>query len=128
MKPIWTRPDTVQDGNQPHVRGRLVDLIRTGRRQSAFSKHRPTVVRPWEVVHPDTGLPLTKATMWGVIETLLDLGVPLEEIELRQPPGEKAWVFRASLSPESVAVYVKLQLFGSRVLLRSFHEAEYDDD
>ena len=66
--------------------------------------------------------------MWTAIETFLGSGVPLQELALRQPRGEKAWVFRARLSSESVTVYVKLQLFGSQVLLRSFHEAEYDDD
>lgn len=66
--------------------------------------------------------------MWSVIETLLDSGVPLEELTLRRPPGEKAWVFHGTLCSESATIYVKLQLFGSQVLLRSFHEAEYDDE
>ena len=63
-----------------------------------------------------------------VIVTLLNAGIPLRELSLRQPPGEKAWAFLGRLCSESALIYVKLQMFGSSVLLRSFHQAEYDDD
>lgn len=128
MKVTWTRVSTVRDGNQPQIRGHLINLIRRGRRKSAFTKHRPIDIRPRGIVHPDTGLPLTTAGMWTLIEEFLDAGVPLEELRLKQPPGEKAWVFRGRMCSDSATIYVKLQLFGSSVLLRSFHEAEYGDD
>lgn len=127
MNLTWDRTGEARDGNYPEIRGRLIDLIRKGRRRSAFTSYRPTEIRPWEIVHPETGLPLPRSSVWTVIEDFLGSSVPLRRIELRQPSGEVAWEFRARLSSESATVYVKLQLFGSKVLLRSFHEAEYDD-
>lgn len=127
MNPAWTGSDELPDGNHPDVRRQLVDLIQKGRRRSSFTKHRPSEVRPWEVIHPGTGSPLTGPEMWMVIVTFLNGGVPLRELTLRQPPGEKAWVFLGRLCADSPLIYVKLQMFGSSVLLRSFHEAEYDD-
>ncbi len=127
MNLTWDRAREARDGNYPEIRGRLIDLIRKGRRWSAFTSYRPTEIRPWEIVHPETGLPLPRSSVWTVVEGFLGSGVPPRRIGLRQPPGEVAWGFRARMSSESATVYVKLQLFGSKVLLRSFHEAEYDD-
>ncbi len=128
MNPTWTRTDKAQDGNHPEIRRQMAKLIRKGRRRDTFTQYRPTEVRPWEVIDPDSGLPLTAPGMWAVIVSLLDAGVPLRKHSLDNPPGEKAWVFLARLCADRPLIYVKLQMFGSRVLLRSFHDAMYDDD
>ena len=128
MRPIWTRTEEGQDGNQPEVRKQMIALIQKRKRKSFHTPYRPTEVRPWEIIHPDSRLPLTDVGMWAAIVTVLDCGVPLEKLLLRQPRGEKAWKFRARLCADGPLIYVKLQLFGSHVLLRSFHEAEYNDE
>ena len=66
--------------------------------------------------------------MWAAIIELLDSGVPLRGLSLRQPRGERAWLFLAKLCFDAPLMYVKLQIIGTHVYLRSFHLAEYDDD
>lgn len=128
MNPTWTRTNEGHDGNHPEIRRQMARLIQKGKRRTDFTPHRPTRVHPTEIIHPDSGWPLTAPGMWEVIVTLLDAGVPLRKQPLKHPPGEEAWVFLARLCVDGPLIYVKLQMFGSTVLLRSFHEAEYDDD
>ena len=64
--------------------------------------------------------------MWDVIDQALGSGVPLEAITLRQPLGERGWVLRFRLASAEPLVYVKLQIIGSHVVLRSFHHSECD--
>ena len=127
MKPVWAHTEG-QDGNQPNIRRQLIALIQKRKRTSRFTTERPTNVRPWQIIHPDSGWHLTDPAMWAVIVALLEAGVPLTSVSLRARPGEKAWMFLARLSPDGPLIYVKLQIPGSYVLLRSFHEAEYDDE
>lgn len=115
-------------GEYPEMRRQLITLIRNGRRKAAFTHHRPADVRFREVLHPESGLPLTERVMWQEIVRLLDSGVRLTRLELRQPPGEKAWVIRARLAPGLPVIYVKPQVLGSTVLVRSFHPSERDHE
>jgi hypothetical protein len=64
--------------------------------------------------------------MWRVIDQALDSGVPLGSVTLRKPPGEQAWTFMYRLASSQPRVYVKLQIIGSHVVLRSFHYSKYD--
>lgn len=64
--------------------------------------------------------------MWRVIDHALDSGVPLGSITLRKPPGERGWTFKFPLASAEPLVYVKLQMIGSHVVLRSFHYSEDD--
>ena len=123
-------PDEHEEGleaNHPKIRQQLIGLIQKRRRRSEYSELRPTEVRPWEILTPEFGIPLGEANMWSVIVKLLKSGVPLKKITLRQPPGERAWVCRTRLAHNSPLIYIKLQILGSWVLLRSFHPDEYDD-
>ena len=115
----WERPRYASADDRSHPASQT-------ERQS--TPHRPTKVRPWEVIHPDLGLPFQDAMMWRGITQLLEQGVPLRRVSLRKPRGEEAWECIARLGPNAPLIYVKLQIRGSHVLLRSFHESEYDDD
>ena len=88
--------------------------------------NRPTRISYLQVVNPESGLPLTRSGMWHVIDQALDSGFPLEPVTLHQPPGERGWVFRFRLTSTAPLVYVKLQIIGSHVVLRSFHYSERD--
>ena len=111
-------------GNHPEIRRQMIALIRNRRRSYTFTRTRPTVVRFRDIVNPETGLPLTDAGMWRALREFLDDGVPLESVELRQPAGERAWVMKARLAPDEPLIYVKLQILGSTIRLRSFHPSE----
>ena len=111
-------------GNHPEIRRQMIALIQKRRRTYTFTRTRPTDVRFRDIVNPKTGLPLTDVSMWRALRRFLDDGVPLEGLELRQPAGEKAWVMKARLAPDEPLIYVKLQILGSNVRLRSFHKSE----
>ena len=127
MRPTWIRT-WGQDGNQPDIRRQLITLIQKRKRTSRFTRERPTDVRPGQIIHPDSGLYLTDIGMWAVIVALLEAGVPLTRVSLRDQLGETAWESLARLCTDAPLIYMKLQIPGSYVLLRSFHEAKYDDD
>ena len=119
--------DSVQDakhGNYPEVRRQMAALIRKGKRTYRFTRARPTVIRFREIVNPETGLFLTDESMWRALLRFLDEGVPLEGLELRKKAGEKGWVMKAPLAPNEHLIYMKLQILGSYLLLRSFHKSE----
>lgn len=129
MSVAQDRSEGGEPDKHPEIRRQLVTLIRRGRRKRVFTTKRPTDVRFQQVLHPESGFPLTPTSMWGEIVRLLESEIPLTEIELEQPPGERAWVFLARLASESPLLYVKLQILGgSTVVLRSFHPSEHDDD
>ncbi len=44
--------------------------------------------------------------------------MPLQQTELKQPPGATAWVMRTTLRGP---LYVKMEIVRERVYLRSFH-------
>ena len=108
------------------VRQQLIRLIRARRVRQGAPPERPTRIRYLQIVSPESGLPLTRSGMWRVIDQALDNGVPLEPVTLRQPLGERGWVFRFRLASAAPLVYVKLQIIGSHVVLRSFHYSERD--
>ena len=62
--------------------------------------------------------------MWAEVVRLLETGVPLRRVALRQPVGEVAWDFVAELWPGQPFLYVKLQILGSTIRLRSIHPRE----
>ena len=108
------------------VRTQLIRLIRTRRLRYGAPPDRPSRISYLQVVNPESGLPLTRSGMWHVIDQALDSGVPLEPVTLRQPSGERGWVFRFRLASAAPLVYIKLQIIGSHVVLRSFHHSERD--
>ena len=108
------------------VRQQLIHLIRARRVRYGAPPKRPTRIRYLQVVNPESGLPLTKSGMWHAIDQALESGVPLAPVTLRQPSGERGWTFKFRLASAEPLVYVKLQIIGSHVVLRSFHYSEGD--
>lgn len=108
------------------VRNQLIRLIRARRLRYGAPPKRPARIRYLQVVNPESGFPLTKSGMWHVIDEALDSGIPLEPVTLRRPAGERGWTFRFRLASTEPLVYVKLQIIGSHVVLRSFHYSEHD--
>ncbi len=121
---------SLEDANWPdehvEVRRQLIGLIRARRVKYGAPPQRPARIRYHQVVSPESGLPLTRSGMWQVIDQALDSGVTLAPVTLRQPLGERAWTFGFRLASAAPLVYVKLQIIGSHVVLRSFHYSEYD--
>lgn len=108
------------------VRQQLIGLIRAKRVRYGAPPERPARISYLQVVSPESGLPLTKPGMWHAIDQALEGGVPLVPVTLRQPPDERGWTFKFPLTSSQPLVYVKLQIIGSHVLLRSFHYSEDD--
>ena len=108
------------------VRQQLIHVIRARRLRYGAPPKRPARIRYHQVVNPESGLPLTRSGMWHVIDQALESGVPLVPVTLRQPPDERGWTLKFRLAPSQPLVYVKLQIIGSHVLLRSFHYSEDD--
>lgn len=69
-------------------------------------------------MHPESGFPVGEVGAWHLIVDLLESGVPLQQTELKQPPGATAWVMRTTLRGP---LYVKMEIVRDTVYLRSFH-------
>ena len=113
-----------EHGNHPEIRRQMIALIRKRRRKATFTRQRPTDIRPREFRNPETEYPLSRQGMWAEVARLLETGVPLRKVALQRPAGEVAWHFVAELWPGQPALYVKLQILGSTIRLRSFHPSE----
>ena len=121
---------SLEEANWPdehiEVREQLLGLIRARRLRYGAPPDRPVRIRHLQIVNPESGMPLTRSGMWNVIEQALDSGVPLEPVTLHRPPGEQGWTFKFPMAAAEPLVYVKLQIIGSHVVLRSFHYSERD--
>ncbi len=61
---------------------------------------------------------------WQFIEDKLAEGHPIEEVELRMPPGRKGYVLKINVGNNQPKLYVKLQLGSGQVIGRSFHYSQ----
>lgn len=77
--------------------------------------------RPTQVLRPGSNRVFcSDQEAWEFIQaTLLDERVPMEEIELNQPPGKKGYVLLAPAGERMI--YIKLMLGNGVVRARSFH-------
>ncbi len=106
------------------IRHQLVVLARRGRaRNTEFTRDRPTDWRPEQVRNPDGVLDthFTDASAWELIASKLEDEHPVEIVELRKPPGAKAYVMKIDIEPGRPPLYVKLQLGSGQIIGRSFH-------
>ncbi len=104
----------------PSIRHQLAILCRRKKaRTSVWSPERPTEWRPNSIINPEDGQPFTDAGCWELVADHLEAGTPLTEVELRYPPGKKAYEIIVDVGGQDV--YVKLQLGAGKVIGRSFH-------
>ncbi len=106
------------------IRRELIVLARRRHaRTSQFSRNRPTDWRPDQVRNPHGILDryFTKAGAWEFIAARLEVGHPVEIVELRKPPGAKGYVMKIDIEPDQPQLYVKLQLGSGMIIGRSFH-------
>ncbi len=120
--------DDYQAGNFPQIRVQLSRLSRNKKtRIVEFSRKRPSVWQPNDVISPESGLPFTEPGAWEFIAELLDSGHPMSAVDLDFPPGCKAYSLTVRLQPERTPLYIKLELGGSgKVFGRSFHYSRYN--
>ena len=103
------------------VRRELVLLVRRKKaRIVEWSPEEPIEWRHGEYRDPRSGEWFTEPGAWDFIAELLEAGQPLEEIDLRKPPGKKGYVIRAPAADSPL--YIKLRLGSGKVIGRSFHE------
>jgi hypothetical protein len=104
------------------IRRQLIALAgRKEARVTEFTRERPTEWQPGRVTNPRTGFCFTHREAWLLICDALRDNCPIEEVELRHPPGHKAYAFTIALDPTRPKLYVKLQLGSGRIIGRSFH-------
>lgn len=114
------------------IRRQLVTLSRRANaRDTEFSPSRPTEWKPWEVANPNGEFDthFTEPAAWELIASALEDGHEVEVVQLRQPPGRKAYVMKIKLDDDSPLLYIKLQLGAGKVIDRSFHYSKvYQED
>ena len=102
------------------------DLLILARRRDViteFRRNRPTVWQPDQVRNPNGVLDqyFNDETAWELIAQKLEEGHPVEEIELKKPPGKKGYEMKIQLEPDQPLLYVKLQMGSGKIFGRSFH-------
>lgn len=81
------------------------------------------------MINQVSGLPYNDSGAFNAIADAIDMGVSMEEITLRIPPGKVAYVMRIpqlNCALNCAPIYVKVQLgSGALILGRSFHYSDY---
>ena len=109
-------------GNFPEIRHQLIVLAsRSKARVMEWTPERPSQIQLWQCPDPKTGEPFTETGAWEFIVEQLTAGLDLEEVELKKPPGRKAYVLRPCLGLPGPTAYIKLELGTGTISLRSFH-------
>jgi hypothetical protein len=104
------------------IRHQLLALAgRKEARVTEFTRERPTEWQPGQVTNPRTGFCFTPREAWHVICDALRSNCSLEEVQLRHPPGRRAYAFTIEFGPRGPRVYVKLELGSGKIIGRSFH-------
>lgn len=113
-----------------HVRNELAELARGRRtRTREFSRDRPVRWRPSAVANPgDPGSNFTEEGAWELLADRLTAGHPVEEVELRFPPGKRGYVMKISLGTDHPLLYIKFQRGSGQIIGRSFHYSNTGND
>ena len=106
------------------MREQMCRLCRDKRcRKNEFSRERPTVWQPTQVMNPeyqDYGMCFTPTGAWHFIADLLEKGHEFLEKTLNKPPGAIAYEARVLLADGKI-IYIKIQPSGNIIFGRSFH-------
>ena len=100
------------------IPGDVIDLM-LAQRDIATGQDRARIEAARALLRP-------KAYLSILIATALEGGHDVEAVELRKPPGKKAYVFKIKLDDINPLLYVKLQLGAGNVIGRSFHYSKLD--
>ncbi len=85
-----------------------------------FSREAPCEWQPQAVNDPETGTVFTGDGAWEfVAEKLEDENQSVRWVELRKPPGKKA--FEMIVAHSDGDIYIKFQLGAGKIMGRSFH-------
>jgi hypothetical protein len=104
------------------LRRRLIAMASSRRtRMVEFSRKAPCDWQANGITDPRTKQPFTEDGAWDYVCHHINSGVPIEVIELSNPPGKKAYVMLLPSNQPDLLIYVKLQVVGNGVLGRSFH-------
>lgn len=95
------------------------------RRQNTFTSDAPCDWRPWQVLHPQAGVPFNDVTAWNFIADQIDGGHEISTIIMKKPAGQIGYVMVFAGFPGCPDIYVKLTLGPNKINGRSFHESEY---
>jgi hypothetical protein len=115
---------------QPPKTDALIDirrqLVRAARakhlRTHEWTRDIPTDWNPTSVRNPETGLVFTEVSAWDFVANLIEMGHPLQEVELDKPPCATGYVMLVPLEPGKPDLYIKVHPYGGgRVYGRSFH-------
>lgn len=106
-----------------------IEIIRRARdkrlRTAKFTKQEPCEWRPWQVLHPKSGLPFSDAGAWNFIADLLEDGHEAATIILDKPPGMEGYEIVADGFRGCPKIYIKVTLPTNTVHGRSFHNSEH---
>ncbi len=107
------------------VRAEMARLGKDSRyRFNQHTRAMPCDWSPGTIENPESGMPFTEYSAWELICELLENDSQLfTEITLREPPGCKALEATCRLRPNLPEIYIKVQLWQSKVVCRSFHYA-----
>jgi hypothetical protein len=89
-----------------------------------FTRGRPCEWQPFKTLIPGGPDVFTDDGSWEFVADLLDAGHPLQEIELKKPPGKRGYVMQVEVKGRR-PIYIKLQLGSGQVFGRSFHDSKY---
>lgn len=91
-------------------------------RRNKFSSDMPTHWDPGSLRDPRAPDEFFSTdTAWEFIADHIKNGCEIEIILLEKPPGKRGYVLKLAGHPDSVVIYVKLQLGADCVFGRSFH-------
>lgn len=110
------------------IRNKLITRARDRHaRITYWTKNRPTKWWPGKVRNPEEGgdTCFTNEGAWELIAEQLEAGCEVDEIKLRKPPGNRAYVMMIDLLESKRMLYVKLELERGKIFGRSFHYSEY---
>lgn len=122
-------PSSVSSGEPPHIAAVRKTLaaacLDRKRRTHEWTPQIPTEWQPEDVTNPFTigdgltGVPFTPESAWRFVHSLLEQGVPLQEVDLEKPPNRKGYVMQVPLGGRML--YIKLMPWSNGVYGRSFH-------
>jgi hypothetical protein len=90
-------------------------------RTREFRPNRPCKWQATSITDPRSGEIFTEDGAWEYAAQMILDGVAIEVVELRQPPGKKAYAMLVPSHDPATPIYVKLQLGSGCVIGRSFH-------